>query len=315
VGLYTGGVEARLERMKSEPAGEHPQVVPARRDKRSSLGAAPARRSSGRRNDRPHYGDGQGYELTEKMESEFERLDNHLIAHMRRGRGGIQERARQIVCIVQKGPSLPDDDFPAVRTPYSSSPREAREVKALLSREQTNMSKRYPEGPGCQARMTHHDLLPRPPLIVLIGARLWGGAVGVSYGVVLIAGALLFDQYIFSGQDRHVFDARPGRLRAGGDRAHRDGGPPLRPWPTCQSPRSASQRRDVPCLRTGAAQGKQCLSDEGPHEPADSGGGGFGWGGGRGGGGGGGGGVGGGGGDGGGVSKELLHVRTATLQS
>jgi hypothetical protein len=83
-------------------------------------------------------GDGQ-YELPESMESEFERLDNHLIAHVEDGdEEAFRKELSELVGIVQQGSVLPDDDFRPSDAVLPSPHASLADVQELLSEEQTN---------------------------------------------------------------------------------------------------------------------------------------------------------------------------------
>ena len=83
-------------------------------------------------------GDGQ-YELPENMESEFERLDNHLIAHVEDGdEEAFQRELAELVVIVQQGSELPDDDFRPSDAVLPSPNASLADVQELLSEEQAN---------------------------------------------------------------------------------------------------------------------------------------------------------------------------------
>jgi hypothetical protein len=84
-------------------------------------------------------GDGQ-YELPESMESEFERLDNHLIAHVEDGdEESFRKELAELVGIVQQGSALPDDDFRPSDAVLPSPDASLADVQELLSEEQTNL--------------------------------------------------------------------------------------------------------------------------------------------------------------------------------
>jgi hypothetical protein len=83
-------------------------------------------------------GDGQ-YELPENMESEFERLDNHLIAHVEDGdEEAFRRELAELVGIVQQGSELPDDDFRPSDAVLPSPDASLADVQELLSEEQAN---------------------------------------------------------------------------------------------------------------------------------------------------------------------------------
>jgi hypothetical protein len=83
-------------------------------------------------------GDGQ-YELPENMEPEFERLDNHLIAHVEDGdEEAFRKELAELVGIVQQGSALPDDDFRPSDAVLPSPDASLADVQELLSEEQTN---------------------------------------------------------------------------------------------------------------------------------------------------------------------------------
>ena len=83
-------------------------------------------------------GDGQ-YELPENMESEFERLDNHLIAHVEDGdEDAFRRELAELVVIVQQGSELPDDDFRPSDAVLPSPHATLADVQELLSEEQSS---------------------------------------------------------------------------------------------------------------------------------------------------------------------------------
>ena len=83
-------------------------------------------------------GDGQ-YELPENRESEFERLDNHLIAHVEDGdEEAFRRELAELVVIVQQGSELPDDDFRPSDAVLPSPNASLADVQELLSEEQAN---------------------------------------------------------------------------------------------------------------------------------------------------------------------------------
>jgi hypothetical protein len=83
-------------------------------------------------------GDGQ-YELPEKMESEFERLDNHLVAHVEDGdEEAFRRELAELVVIVKQGSELPDDDFRPSDAVLPSPNASLADVQELLSEEQSN---------------------------------------------------------------------------------------------------------------------------------------------------------------------------------
>ena len=83
-------------------------------------------------------GDGQ-YELPENMESEFERLDNHLIAHVEDGdEEAFRRELAKLIGIVQQGSEVPDDDFRPSDAVLPSPNASLADVQELLSEEQAN---------------------------------------------------------------------------------------------------------------------------------------------------------------------------------
>ncbi|HEY2668317.1 MAG TPA: hypothetical protein VGK51_15915 [Actinomycetota bacterium] len=81
-------------------------------------------------------GDGQ-YELPESVEAEFERLDNHLIAHVEDGdEEAFRRELAELVALVRQGSELPHDDFrpsdAVLPSPYSS----LEDVRELLAEDQ-----------------------------------------------------------------------------------------------------------------------------------------------------------------------------------
>jgi Asp-tRNA(Asn)/Glu-tRNA(Gln) amidotransferase C subunit len=83
-------------------------------------------------------GDGQ-YELAENMESEFERLDNHLIAHVEDGdEEAFRRELAELIGIVQQGSEVPDDDFRPSDAVLPSPNASLADVQELLSEEQAN---------------------------------------------------------------------------------------------------------------------------------------------------------------------------------
>ncbi|MEA2592802.1 MAG: hypothetical protein QOD62_2633 [Actinomycetota bacterium] len=83
-------------------------------------------------------GDGQ-YELPESMESEFERLDNHLIAHVEDGdEEAFRRELAELIGIVQQGSEVPDDDFRPSDAVLPSPNASLADVQELLSEEQAN---------------------------------------------------------------------------------------------------------------------------------------------------------------------------------
>jgi len=83
-------------------------------------------------------GDGQ-YELPENMGSEFERLDNHLIAHVEDGdEEAFRRELAELIGIVQQGSEVPDDDFRPSDAVLPSPNASLADVQELLSEEQAN---------------------------------------------------------------------------------------------------------------------------------------------------------------------------------
>ena len=83
-------------------------------------------------------GDGQ-YELPENMESEFERLDNHLIAHVEDGdEEAFRRELAELIGIVQQGSEVPDDDFRPSDAVLPSPNASLADVQELLSEDQAN---------------------------------------------------------------------------------------------------------------------------------------------------------------------------------
>ena len=80
-------------------------------------------------------GDGQ-YELPEAQEAEFERLDNHLIAHVE---DEDEERFRsdlaELVSLVRQGSELPNDDFRPSDAVIPDPASSLADIKALLEEE------------------------------------------------------------------------------------------------------------------------------------------------------------------------------------
>ena len=81
-------------------------------------------------------GDGQ-YELPENMESEFEKLDNHLVAHVEDGdEEAFRRELAALVDIVQQGSELPHDDFRPSDAVLPSPNASLADVQELLAEEQ-----------------------------------------------------------------------------------------------------------------------------------------------------------------------------------
>ncbi|HWD71315.1 MAG TPA: hypothetical protein VG779_02200 [Actinomycetota bacterium] len=81
-------------------------------------------------------GDGQ-YELPEGLEAEFERLDNHLVAHVEDGdEEAFRRELAELVALVQKGSELPDDDFRPSDAVLPSPNASLADVQELLAEEQ-----------------------------------------------------------------------------------------------------------------------------------------------------------------------------------
>jgi predicted RNA-binding Zn ribbon-like protein len=81
-------------------------------------------------------GDGQ-YELPEDLEAEFERLDNHLVAHVEDGdEEAFRRELAELVALVQQGSELPDDDFRPSDAVVPSPNASLADVQELLAEEQ-----------------------------------------------------------------------------------------------------------------------------------------------------------------------------------
>jgi hypothetical protein len=81
-------------------------------------------------------GDGQ-YELPEDLEAEFERLDNHLVAHVEDGdEEAFRRELVELVALVQQGSELPDDDFRPSDAVLPSPNASLADVQELLAEEQ-----------------------------------------------------------------------------------------------------------------------------------------------------------------------------------
>jgi hypothetical protein len=82
-------------------------------------------------------GDGQ-YELPEGVEAEFERLDNHLIAHVEDGdEEAFHKELAELIALVQQGSELPDDDFRPSDAVLPSPHSSIDDVRELLAEDQT----------------------------------------------------------------------------------------------------------------------------------------------------------------------------------
>ena len=82
-------------------------------------------------------GDGQ-YDLPEGLEAEFERLDNHLIAHIEDGDGeAFRRELAELVALVQQGSELPHDDFRPSDAVLPSPQSSIEDVRELLAEDQT----------------------------------------------------------------------------------------------------------------------------------------------------------------------------------
>jgi predicted RNA-binding Zn ribbon-like protein len=81
-------------------------------------------------------GDGQ-YELPEGLEAEFERLDNHLIAHVEDGdEEAFRRELAELVALVRQSSELPDDDFRPSDAVLPSPNASLADVQELLAEEQ-----------------------------------------------------------------------------------------------------------------------------------------------------------------------------------
>ncbi len=81
-------------------------------------------------------GDGQ-YELPKGLEAEFERLDNHLVAHVEDGdEEAFRRELVELVALVQQGSELPDDDFRPSDAVLPSPNASLADVQELLAEEQ-----------------------------------------------------------------------------------------------------------------------------------------------------------------------------------
>ena len=82
-------------------------------------------------------GDGQ-YDLPEGLEAEFERLDNHLIAHVEDGdEEAFRRELAELVALVQQGSELPHDDFRPSDAVLPSPQSSLEDVRELLAEDQT----------------------------------------------------------------------------------------------------------------------------------------------------------------------------------
>jgi len=81
-------------------------------------------------------GDGQ-YELPEGLEAEFERLDNHLVAHVEDGdEEAFRRELAELVALVRQGSELPDDDFRPSDAVLPSPHSSLEDVRELLAEDQ-----------------------------------------------------------------------------------------------------------------------------------------------------------------------------------
>ena len=81
-------------------------------------------------------GDGQ-YELPEALEPEFERLDNHLIAHVEdEDEERFTKDLAELVNLVRQGSELPADDFRPSDAVLPSPDASLAEVRELLAEDQ-----------------------------------------------------------------------------------------------------------------------------------------------------------------------------------
>ena len=82
-------------------------------------------------------GDGQ-YDLPEGLEAEFERLDNHLIAHVEDGdEEAFRKELAELVGLVRQGSELPHDDFRPSDAVLPSPQSSIEDVRELLAEDQT----------------------------------------------------------------------------------------------------------------------------------------------------------------------------------
>lgn len=82
-------------------------------------------------------GDGQ-YDVPEGLEGEFERLDNHLIAHVEDGdEEAFRRELAELVALVRQGSELPHDDFRPSDAVLPSPQSSLEDVRELLAEDQT----------------------------------------------------------------------------------------------------------------------------------------------------------------------------------
>jgi hypothetical protein len=80
-------------------------------------------------------GDGQ-YELPESLGPEFERLDNHLVAHVEAGEEELFQRdLAELIELVRRAPELGTDDFRPSDAVLPSPDATLADVRELLAEE------------------------------------------------------------------------------------------------------------------------------------------------------------------------------------